>query len=306
MAKNEDQPTSPSALAPYLWMLCGAFAFAAMSILAHAVRDRFSWQAIAIGRSSVPFLLTGLSALLTGGRLVLFGPKALWLRSLAGSTSLVCTFYALTRLPVADVLTLTNLFPIWVALLSWPLLKQRPGPFVWSCVACAVCGVVLIQQPHLSDGNLATVAALSASFTSAVAMIGLHRVQGLDARAIVWHFSGISLIFAGAAMWLLGGQVPDQPLPVIPMNWLYLLGVGTSATLGQFCLTKAFTLGVPSKVAVVGLSQVGIALVFEVLCEGRHYDHSTLFGILLVLAPTSWLLVRRHEPNTDAPLSESG
>lgn len=293
---------------PYLWMLCGAFAFAVMSTLAHLIRDRFSWQAIAFGRSSVPFVLTALSAWFAGGRLVLFGPKALWLRSLAGSTSLICTFYALTRLPVADALTLTNLFPIWVALLSWPMLGQRPGLFVWSCAVCAVCGVVLIQQPHLADGNLATIGALTASFTSSLAMIGLHRVKGLDARAIVWHFSGVSLIFAGCAMWLLDGQLPDKPMPVTLASWLFLLGVGTSATLGQFCLTKAFTLGVPSRVSVVGLTQVGFALLFEVLFESRQYSTSSLLGMLLVVAPTAWLLVRRRgaSPDETASLSEAG
>lgn len=293
---------------PYLWMLCGAFAFAVMSTLAHLVRDRFSWQAIAIGRSSVPFVLTGVSAWLSGGRLVLFGSKALWLRSLAGSTSLVCTFYALTRLPVADALTLTNLFPIWVALLSWPMLRQRPEMFVWGCAVCAVCGVVLIQQPHLDNGNLATMGALVASFTSSLAMIGLHRVRGLDTRAIVWHFSGVSLIFAGCAMWLLDGRFPNQALPVTPVSWLCLLGVGMSATIGQFCLTKAFTLGIPSRVSVVGLTQVGFALVFEVLFESRKYSALSLAGMLLVLAPTAWLLVRRREaaPDESASLSEAG
>lgn len=293
---------------PYLWMLCGAFAFAVMSTLAHLVRDRFAWQAIAIGRSSVPFVLTGLSALLFRGRLVLFGSKALWLRSLAGSTSLVCTFYALTRLPVADALTLTNLFPIWVALLSWPMLRQRPDLFVWGCAVCAVFGVVLIQQPHLDEGNLATLGALLASFTSSLAMIGLHRVRGLDTRAIVWHFSGVSLIFAGSAMWLLDGRLPNQALPVTPMSWLCLLGIGTSATIGQFCLTKAFTLGIPSRVSVVGLTQVGFALVFEVLFENRKYSALSLAGMLLVLAPTAWLLVRRREatPDESASLSEAG
>ncbi|MCX7418861.1 MAG: DMT family transporter [Planctomycetia bacterium] len=293
-------------IVPYLWMLCGAFAFAVMSMLAHLVRDRFSWQAIAIGRSSVPFVLTGLSAWIAGGRLVLFGPKALWLRSLAGSTSLVCAFYALTRLPVADALTLTNLFPIWVALLSWPLLRQRPEMFVWGCAVCAVCGVILIQQPHLEDGNLATLGALIASFTSSLAMIGLHRVRGLDTRAIVWHFSGVSLLFSGSAMWLLDGRLPDKTLQVTPTSWLFLLGVGMSATIGQFCLTKAFTLGVPSRVSVVGLTQVGFALVFEVLFENRRYSAASIAGMLLVLAPTAWLLVRRREatPNESASLSD--
>lgn len=281
--------------APYLWMLCGAFAFTVMSTLAHLVRDRFTWQTIAIGRASVPFVLTGFSALLGGGQLIVCGPKALWLRSLAGSTSLVCTFYALTRLPVADALTLTNLFPIWVALLSWPLLRQRPGLFVWGCVVSAVCGVVLIQQPHAPEGNLATAAATVASFTSALAMIGLHRVQGVDARGIVWHFSLVSLVFAGLAGGFLEGRLPVQPVPPTALSWVELVGVGLSATIGQLCLTKAFTLGIPSRVSVVGLSQVGFALLFEVALEHRSYDLSSLIGMALILAPTASLLLRRRD-----------
>ena len=292
-------------IAPYLWMLVGAFAFTVMSTLAHLVRDRFPWQAIAIGRSSVPFVLTGLSALLTGGQLVVLGPRALWLRSLAGSTSLVCTFYALTRLPVADALTLTNLFPIWVALLSWPLLNQRPGAFVWGCVVSAVCGVVLIQQPHSPDGNLATFTALLASFTSALAMIGLHSVQGVDTRAIVFHFSAVSLIFAGLAMGLLERGMPVEAQPQTWVSWVELFGVGASATIGQVCLTKAFTLGVPSRVAVVGLSQVGFALIFELMLERRDYNKASLFGMLLVLAPTAILLLRRSESEPALPMQDN-
>ena len=310
LARPESETGNPPTadhppIAPYLWMLVGAFAFTVMSTLAHLERDRFPWQAIAIGRSSVPFVLTGLSALLTGGQLVVLGPRALWLRSLAGSTSLVCTFYALTRLPVADALTLTNLFPIWVALLSWPLLNQRPGAFVWGCVVSAVCGVVLIQQPHSPDGNLATFTALLASFTSALAMIGLHSVQGVDTRAIVFHFSAVSLIFAGLAMGLLERGMPVEAQPQTWVSWVELFGVGASATIGQVCLTKAFTLGVPSRVAVVGLSQVGFALIFELMLERRDYNKASLFGMLLVLAPTAILLLRRSESEPALPMQDN-
>lgn len=109
-------------------------------------------------------------------------------------------------------------------------------------------------------------------------------------------------------MWLLDGRLPDKPLQVTSASWLFLLGVGSSATIGQFCLTKAFTLGVPSRVSVVGLTQVGFALLFEVLFESRQYTASSLTGMLLVLAPTAWLLVRRRGTNPDesASLSEAG
>src|SRR5438477_4738547 len=98
------------------------------------------------------------------------------MRSLAGSLSLIGTFFALTRLPVSDVLTLTNTFPIWVAVLSWPLLRQAPPPQVWISIASGVAGVVLIQQPHFAEGKFAPLVALCAAFFTGISMIGLHRL----------------------------------------------------------------------------------------------------------------------------------
>ena len=60
------------------------------------------------------------------------------MRSIAGSISLVCGFYAMTHYPVSEVLTLTNMFPLWVAVLSLPLLGEWPSFDVWPAVA--VCG----------------------------------------------------------------------------------------------------------------------------------------------------------------------
>ena len=62
----------------------------------------------ALVRALVMFASTATWARAAGVRLVVFDPPTLWVRSLAGSFSLVCTFYAMTRLPVAEVLTLTR------------------------------------------------------------------------------------------------------------------------------------------------------------------------------------------------------
>src|SRR5262249_34874550 len=118
-----------------------------------------------------------------------------WMRSVAGSLSLLSFFFALTRLPTSEVLTMGNMFPIWVALLSWPMLGEVPSGRVWLSVASGTCGVVLIQQPHFAEGNFATLVALAASFFTAVAMMGLHRLKGIDPPAIVAHFSAVSVLF---------------------------------------------------------------------------------------------------------------
>jgi drug/metabolite transporter (DMT)-like permease len=274
-------------------MLCGAVAFASMASLAHALREDCAWPVIALARASVPLVLTGFLAALGGVPLV-WRPPSLWVRSLAGSVSLTCTFFAFTRLPVSDVLTLTNLFPLWVALLAWPVLGQRPTAGVWLAVLMGLAGVVLIQQPHLAAGNFAALAAVAASLSSAVAMLGLHRLHGIDARAIVFHFSAVSMLFCFGLLAVVGDDAQSRPA----VDWSLaaaLVGIGLSATLGQFCLTKAFILGPPAKVSVVGLSQVAMGVIIDRLVWGRVFSPLTLAGIALVLLPTAWLLLSRRE-----------
>ena len=68
------------------------------------------------------------------------------------------------------------------------------------------------------------------------------------------------------------------------------LGVGVLATTGQLFLTKAFTAGHPAKVSVVGLSQVVLAMALDASVLGNSFACVTLLGIVLVVAPTAWLL----------------
>jgi drug/metabolite transporter (DMT)-like permease len=272
-----------------MWMLIGQMAFAVMATLAHALRDYCGWQVIAVGRSTIPMVLIAIWAWFFGVRLIFAGPLTLWIRSLAGSISLVCTFFAFTRLPVSEVLTITNLFPVWVALLGWPLLGQKPTWSTWLAIGSGLSGVILIQQPDRPDGNWASLAALTSSFCSAIAMLGLNRLKHLDTRAIVFHFSSVSLLFSLSAR-LFIPMSDASYLPWQVMATLMLFGVGASATMGQVCLTKAFTLGEPAKVSVVGLSQVGFGLLIEVALGEWSMTPRKLLGMALILAPTAWLL----------------
>jgi drug/metabolite transporter (DMT)-like permease len=275
-------------------MLCGCFSFAWMSEFAHGLKDACDWRVVALARSSLAFAFALTLARLSGAELVFWRPRVLWLRSCAGSLSLLCTFFALARLRTAEVLTLTNTFPIWVAVLSWPLLQVRPSWTIWAAAGCGVLGVALIQSPHLGSSPGATVAvalALTAALTSAIAMLGLHRLQGLHPWAIVAHFSGVATVFVLGA-WAVGPPVDLAPLAV-PATLAALVGVGTAATLGQLCLTRAFTSGQPARVSVVGLTQVVFAMGLDVLFHGPHFDLATLAGIGLVVAPTAWVMTEK-------------
>ena len=76
-------------------MLCGSFSFTLMAVLAHTLLrvDRAcDWQTVAMFRAGLVAVFGAIVARLTHAKLV-FWPWRLWVRSVAGSCSMVCTFY---------------------------------------------------------------------------------------------------------------------------------------------------------------------------------------------------------------------
>lgn len=278
---------------PYLLMLGGAVSFAVMGTLAHAAGKYCEWQLIAIARSLVAMLLALALTRLHGAQLVFCRPRVLWLRSLAGSASVMCNFYALSQLHVADALTLINMFPVWIAVLSWPMLGKVPSRDVWLSVGCCMTGVVLMYQPGVSAG-IGTLLGFTGSITSAIALIGLHRLRGIDPNAIVAHFSAVSVL-------TLIGVITVSPLSDRTLTMLIhtrmlpalLVGTGVFAGIGQLLLTRAFAAGAPARVSVVSLSQVVFAMGFDYFLWQRELEWQMLPAMLLILAPTAWMILRR-------------
>lgn len=274
-------------IGPEVWMLLGALTFATMGAFTHALGSRCDWLIVAFVRAAFMFVATAGLAWAAGVRLVVWQPRTLWVRSLAGSFSLVCNFYALTRLPIADALTLSNTYPLWIVVLTAFLLRSPPTVREIFGVASGMFGVYLIQQPHLGGDRFAAGVALVSAFSTAVAMLGLHRLRHIDTRAIVAHFAGVASLIS--LVWL---AVRPEILTVEvlrPTTLLLLLGVALTGTVGQFCLTRAYTHGSPARMSIIGLSQVVFAMGFDVVLWQRTLTAPTLIGFLLVLAPTAFL-----------------
>jgi drug/metabolite transporter (DMT)-like permease len=278
----------------YLFMASSSLAFALMGAFGHAAAERVDWRLVACARTVLAFLFSAAFAASAGVRLVLFRPGILWVRSVAGSLSLLCYFYAVTHLPVSTALTLSNTVPVWVTLLAWPVLGQRPAAGDWLAVAVGVAGVALVQRPRLDADATAAALALLCAFGTAVAMMGLNRLGSVDARAVVAHYSGVSTAFALGFLLLSGGTTwHDAARGTDAGTFALLAGVGVAGTLGQLAMTRAYALGSAARVSVVGLTQIVFALVFDLALFGRRFDAPTFAGIALVAAPSVWLTLRR-------------
>jgi drug/metabolite transporter (DMT)-like permease len=289
-------------------MLWGAFSFATMGAMTHALGSRCDWMQIALVRALFMYVAMVSVARLASVRLVVWRPPMLWVRSLSGTSSLVCSFYALTRLPVAEVLTLTNMYPIWIILMSWAAFGQRPTSRDLLAVASGMAGVILIERPRLGHDDFAASLALLSSFFAAIAMLGLHRLRDIDPRAVVAHFAGVATVVVGtvlawqstalpghatAATTATATAVAPAGLPGYdPATLILLCGVGLTGTVGQVFLTRAYAAGMPSEVAVISLTQVIFALIFDITIWGRAMPPIALLGMALILAPTAWIMRR--------------
>lgn len=288
---------------PGLWILASAFAFASMGALTHAAGERCHWLVIATSRVSLMFVWAIVAARLAGARTPVFHPKTLWIRSLAGCFSLVCNFYALTRLPVADAISLTNSHPIWIIALSAIILRRPLRLSEIACVASGIAGVFLIQRPHFAEADFATLTALLSSLSTAVAMLGLNKLKAIDPRAIVAHFAGTATIVS-VILLSLNNDVLTWRL-FNSETIALLVGVAVAGTFGQFFLTKAYSAGSPTRVSVIGLSQVVFAIGFDLMFWNRSLSVVTLAGFALVIAPSAWLLKRSaYDPESHETTNE--
>jgi len=280
---------TPAPFAASLWMLASCVAFTAMSAMAHALGGRCSWPVVAFSRAVLAFLFASLLVRRARARFIIWRPRSIWLRSIAGSCSMLLTFYALPRLPLANTAVLTNTAPLWIGLLSWPVLGKAPTRSVWVAILLSLVGVAIIQRPERDVDPFASAAAAGAAVCTSFAMMGLHRVAALDHRAVVAHFSATAAVFTFAASLVVGGgHFPAPPDDV--RVWQLLVAVGLSATIGQLFMTRAYAKAHPANVAVVGLSQVVFGLILDVVLWGRPVDAWTLIGIALVAGPTGWVM----------------
>lgn len=272
-----------------------------MGLLSHeASREGCPWLVVAFARSSLVAIIAICAAWWAGVPLAFRRPRMLWLRSLAGSCSLLATFYALGNMLVSDVLTITNTFPIWVAILAWPLAGEKPSHSVWIAVLASVVGVAVALQPEQTGFRWsAAFAALAASFFTAIAMLGLHRLKGVSPLAVVVHFSCVSTVTCALAL-LAQWMIAPESMPIAKESnrqvfWL-LPAVGITAAFGQVFLTRAYAAGSPTKLSVVALSQVLIVLAVETISNRKALDWHVILGTAMVLGPVAWLLAHERHP----------
>jgi drug/metabolite transporter (DMT)-like permease len=284
LADAPSPSTEPAAWPPagraLAWMVLAQALFAGMNVCTRLGARTLPWSEIAATRFLIGALIAVGLAAARGSSLRVTDRRNTWLRSVFGTTAALGSFYAFgsTGIAVGDVATLGATAPVFVALLSAPLLGERVEGPVALAVALAFAGVVAVVGPTFEVAWPVAAVATASGFFYALAMIWLRKIgPGETHEAVVLHFS----LVASAATLALAVPVWRRPEGA---EWLVLLAAGLGGGGAQLAMTRAYALHRAAPVTT--LTYLGIVFT-HLLAAAAFAEWPTawqLAGSVLVIA----------------------
>lgn len=244
-----------------LTMLCGTFSLATMAAFVHGLGEQYHWTFVLFIRISLTFFVALTAAAILRVRPVVFGPRALWSRSIFGTIAMTCNFYALTHLTITDALTLLKTSPIWVSIIVAILNRRMHSPAMWLAVAIGFSGVVVMEQPKFEGNAFPISVAVFSAFFIAASNVSMGYLKQVPTLKIVIHFSGCASLTT-FVLFLIVDKVPSlDALSWLDARWLIVMAV--FGTIGQVGITTAFRKGNPMLMALVGLASIPLAALYD-------------------------------------------
>lgn len=291
-----------------LWMVLGAFFFATMGVGVKVASGSFTTFELVFYRGliSIAFLVVLLRAHGTSLRTPV--PLMHAWRSAVGGFSLGAWFFAIAHLPLATAMTLNYMSGVWVAafIVGGAILfgkAERQGPLL-ATVLLGFTGVVLTLRPTLDQNQLfAGLIGLLSGMSASLAYLQVTALgrAGEPVERTVFYFA-VGTAVVGAAGMLFTGFTPWDQVTWQAAAWL--VPIGLLASLGQWCMTRAYSHGHTLVVASLQYSGIVFASLYSVLLFGDQIPLIGWLGICLIVASGVAATFLRERAIPDTPAEE--
>lgn len=263
------------------WLLLSDASFAVMRVTTRMAASvaTLHWAEIAafrfLGGALVPIVLSRVR----GTPLRVRDRRNAWLRSGFGVFGALSLFYALGThaLSVGDATTLYATMPLWVAMLSGPLLGERVGRSVWIAVVIGFVGVATLLHAGFTSVGPTGFIVLGGACSYALAILRVRRLSAHESsEAIGLHLS----LTAGVVMLLIAWP---HLAPIPNAAWPALLLSALSGGLGQAVFARAYEHGSASRLAAFNYSGVLFTYLLELALFRRVPEPHQWLGAGLVV-----------------------
>ena len=287
-------------------MVVASFFFASMAVGIKFASHSFTTFELVFYRGLVSVLFMGIVVRARGASLRTPVPMMHVTRSAIGVVSLGSWFYAIAHLPLATAMTLNYMSGVWVAafIVGGALLygqSEKQGPLL-ATVLMGFAGVVLTLRPTLDHDQLfAGVVGLLSGMGAALAYMqvtALGKVGEPEERTVFYFSVGTAIV--GAV-----GMLCTDITPWANVRWqdaAWVVPIGVLASLGQWCMTRAYSHGATLVVASMQYAGIVFASIFSLTLFGDHIALMGWIGIAVIVSSgvLATVLRARALPNTPA------
>lgn len=206
--------------------------------------------------------------------------KYLIFRATAGTIGLLCNYYAVDHLLLADASILSKLSPFFAILFSYMLMKEEVKPFQIISVLGAFIGALFVVKPSFNITEFyPALIALGGGIMAGLAYSYVRYLGklGVTGAFVVFFFSAFSSLML--LPFLIIGFVPMSTQQVI-----YLLIAGVTAAGGQFGLTLAYYNAAAKDISVFDYSQIIFSALLGFYIFEQVPDYMSFIGYFVIIA----------------------
>lgn len=209
-------------------------------------------------------------------------------RAVVGTIGIVVGFMALNALPLADATTLNFTTALFVVILSYPLLKEKVGPYKILAVVVGFLGVIIIADP---SGDIKvtgiSLGLISAFFTALVQIYLRDLGKTEDPLCTVFYFMLFGMIITAIFLpfvWT-GPKLEDL---------VFILGLCFAAGLQQFLKARGHALAPVALTSPLSYTELLWATIFGALFWDILPTWSVLLGAAIIISSNTLILWREQ------------
>ncbi|NNG02715.1 MAG: DMT family transporter [Inquilinus sp.] len=276
-----------------LWVLLATCGFSAVSTLAKLLGAELHSVQIAFFRGLAGFVVL-LPLLLRAGPSVLRTtvPSLHVGRAVAGSTAMLCGFYAITALPLATATAITFARPFFLIVLAVLFLGEAVRWRRWTATAVGFVGVLVMVRPGGGGLDPALLVALGQPAAVSVAILLLKRMPPDERHlTVLGYMAALSTLFLAIPAALVWRTPSAEQL------WLVLL-MGVVGVAAQAAVVRGFRAGEATAVAPFDYARLLFATGIGVAFFAEVPDAWTAVGAAIIVVSTIYIARREARLGT--------
>jgi len=275
-----------------LWMLLTGFCFLGVTVVVRYIGPRVpAGEAAFIRYIFGTLMLLPVFVRIFSGAIKVYAWRTLTIRGVCHGFGVILWFYAMARIPIADVTALGYLTPVLVTLGAAIFFKETLHLRRIAAVVFGLIGVMIILRPGYIAISAGQVAQLVATPLFAISILMTKQLTTKESHSVI-----VAILSLVCTITLFPIALTQWITPT-PSELLLLALTAVFATLGHYTMTRAISLAPLAVLQPVGFLQLLWATLMGAWLFSETIDLYVIAGGAILVLSTTYIAHRESVAN---------